>query len=104
MRAFPCSTAVASAPSVSSSGVSGSNRANEDVNVVQPQPGQALIEAREEVLPGSPLTVRTRPHVVPGFRRDDQLIAIATQVAGKDAAEVLLGRRCGRSCWRDRSV
>ena len=43
----------------------------EDVDVVEPHPRQALVEAREHVLARAPLAVGAGPHVVAGLGRDD---------------------------------
>ena len=68
----------------------------EDVDVVEPHPREALIEAREQVLPRAPLAVRPRPHVVARLRRDDELVAERPQVAREERAERLLGRAVRR--------
>ena len=62
----------------------------EDVDVVEPHPCEALLEAREQVLPRPPLAVRPGPHVVAGLRRDHQLVAVRPQVVAHQEAEVLL--------------
>ena len=51
----------------------------EDVDVVEPHPPQAGVEAREQVLARSPLAVGPRPHVVAGLGRDDELVAIGAR-------------------------
>ena len=48
----------------------------EDVDVVEPHPAEALVEARQEVLARSPLAVGAGPHVVAGLRRDDDLVPV----------------------------
>src|SRR3954453_23416985 len=63
----------------------------EDVDVVEPHPPEALVEAREQVLARAPVAVRAGPHVVAGLRRDDQLVAERAQVAAHDLAEDALG-------------
>ena len=68
----------------------------EDVDVVEAHSAKALVEAREQVLPGAPFAVRPRPHVVAGLRRDHELVAIRGEVLAQDAAEVLLGRAVRR--------
>src|SRR5207247_9735701 len=64
----------------------------EDVDVLEPQPAQALIQAGEEVLARSVITVRPGPHVVTGLGGDDQLVAVGAQVRPEDPTEVRLGR------------
>src|SRR5262249_17203924 len=62
----------------------------EDVDVLEPHPLERLVERREEVLPGPPVAVRAGPHVVAGLRRDDELIAVRTEILPDDRAERLL--------------
>ena len=69
----------------------------EDVDVLQAQPGQALVQAGEEVLARSEVAVGTGPHLPAGLAGDDQLVTVGAQVRGEDAAEVLLGRAEGRA-------
>ncbi len=69
----------------------------EDVDVVEPHPGERLVERGEDVLPrAAALAVGPRPHVVAGLRRDDQLVAVGREVVGEVAPEVLLGAAVGR--------
>ena len=64
----------------------------EDVDVVQPHPGQRLVERGEHVLPrAAALAVGPGPHVVAGLGGDDQLVAVGREVVAQVAAEVLLG-------------
>src|SRR6478735_8723303 len=46
----------------------------EDVYVVEPQAGQALVCARDQVLARTPLAVGPGPHAVAGLARDQQLV------------------------------
>ena len=64
----------------------------EDVDVVETHPAEALVEAGEKVLARAVVAVWSRPHVVAGLGRDDQLVAIASQVRPEDPPEVRLGR------------
>ena len=64
----------------------------EDVEVLEPGAGQALVEGGEEVLARAPLAVGAFPHVVPGLRRDDQLVAVGPEILPHDRAEVALRR------------
>ena len=64
----------------------------EDVDVVETHPPEALIEAREQVLAGAVVAVGAGPHVVAGFRRDHELVAVRTEILFHEPAEVLLGR------------
>src|SRR5664280_2570107 len=68
----------------------------EDVDVVEAHPAEALVQARRQVLARAAVTVRPGPHVVASLRRDDQLIAVESQVRREDPPEVLLRRAIGR--------
>jgi hypothetical protein len=69
----------------------------EDVDVLEPHAAEALVEAREQVLARPPLPVRPRPHVVARFRRDDELVAVRTEIVTQELAERLLGRTVRRA-------
>ena len=68
----------------------------EDVDVVEPHPREALVEAREEVLARAVVAIRSRPHVVAGLRRDDELVPEGAQVLLDEHTEVLLRRAVRR--------
>ena len=63
----------------------------EDVDVVDAHPAKALVQARQEVLAGAEVAVRARPHVPTGLGRDDQLVAVVTEIGVEDPTEVGLG-------------
>ena len=67
----------------------------EDVDVVEPHAGQALVQRGEQVLARAPLAVRAGPHVVAGLGGDDQLVAPRREVLAHEPAEVGL-RGAGR--------
>ena len=69
----------------------------EDVDVVQPQPLQRCVQAGGQVLPRPEVAIGAGPHVPAGLGRDDQLVAVAGEVLGQDAAHVALRRPVGRS-------
>src|SRR5439155_2880125 len=64
----------------------------EDVDVLEAQPFQTLLEAREQVLARAPLTVGAGPHVVARLRRNDELVTERAQVLVHEEPEVLLRR------------
>ena len=68
----------------------------EDVDVVEVHAPEALVEARDQVLAAAPVTVGAGPHVVTGFRRDDELVAVGAEEVVHEAAEVPLGAAVGR--------
>ena len=51
-----------------------------NVHVIESQALQALVEAGEEVFARAPFAVGSGPHVVTGFGRDDQLVAMGGEV------------------------
>ena len=67
----------------------------EDVDVVKPEPPQALIEAGEEVLPRAEVAIWSRPHVPTGLGGDKELVAVVAEVVVEDPAEVGLGAAVG---------
>ena len=64
----------------------------EDVDVVEPHPTEALVEAGEQIFAAAPFPVRAGPHVVAGLGRDDQFVAIGAEIAPQHLAEEFLGR------------
>ena len=68
----------------------------EDVDIVEPHALEALVEAGDQIFARAEIAVGPGPHVPAGLGRDDQLVAIGTEVAREDAAEILLGRAVGR--------
>ena len=63
----------------------------EDVDVIEPHSRQALIEACDQVLAGTTIAVRPRPHRPAGLVGDDQLITVRREIAAQDATERDLG-------------
>ncbi len=47
----------------------------EDVDIVEPHPLQALVEAGQHIFAAAPFAVGTGPHQVAGLGRDDQFVA-----------------------------
>ena len=61
----------------------------EDVEVVDAHPAKALVQARQHVLARpAALAVRPRPHVPARLARDDQLVAVRSEVLAKDAPKL----------------
>ena len=69
----------------------------EDVDVVQPHPGQRGVQRGQQVLARTPVAVRTGPHVVAGLGGDHQLVAVRPEVLGEHPAEVGLRGSVGRA-------
>ena len=64
----------------------------EDVDVFEPHALEALVEAGEQVFAAAPLAVGARPHVVAGLAGDHEFVAIASEVAAQEVAEIDLRR------------
>ena len=69
----------------------------EDVDVLEPQPVQALVQAGQKVFSRPVITVRPGPHVVAGLAGDDQLVAMGVKIRLQDATKVRLGRAVRRA-------
>jgi hypothetical protein len=69
----------------------------EDVDVVEPEPLQALVEACDEVFPRAEVAVWARPHVPTCLRGDDEFVAAILEVVVEDPGEVGLGAAVWRS-------
>ncbi len=69
----------------------------EDVDVVEAHPLEALVEGCQQVLARPPLAIWTRPHLVAGLGRNDELVTIRLQVRRVDEAEVRFCRTTGRA-------
>jgi predicted thioesterase len=63
----------------------------EDVDVVESEPAERLVEAREQIAAATELTIGTRPHVPTRLARDDEFVAVGLEVRAQHPAEVLLG-------------
>src|SRR5262245_56668011 len=69
----------------------------EDVDIVEPQPLQALIDRSNQVLLRGADAVRPRPHLISCLGRDYELIAQTPEVLAKDRADDLFWTSIGRS-------
>ena len=69
----------------------------EEVHIVELHPPETLVEARRQVLPRSPVSVGSRPHVVAGLGGNEQFVAVRPERTFHDAAEGLFGRTVGRA-------
>ncbi len=61
----------------------------ENVHVLQAEALQALVEAGEDVFARAPVAVRTVPHCVAGFRRNDEFVAMRGEVVPEETAKVI---------------
>src|SRR4029077_15242620 len=68
----------------------------EDVDVFEPHPPEALVEACQQVLARAPFAVRAPPHVVARLRRYDELVSVWREIKPEDVTEPLLRRAVGR--------
>ena len=69
----------------------------EQVHVVDFHAFQALVQARHQIFAAAPVAVRSRPHVVAGLARDEELVAIRSEILVHQSAHGLLGRAIHRS-------
>ena len=69
----------------------------EEVYIVQVHSPQALVQAGHEVFAGSPFSVRSGPHVVAGFGRDEKLVPVGGEGLFHNLPEGLFGRSIRRS-------
>ena len=52
----------------------------EYIYIIQPHPGQRLIEAGQQILAATPLAIGARPHIIASFCGNDHLVAIGCQI------------------------
>ena len=69
----------------------------ENINVLEAHALQALIEAGQQILARSQISIGAGPHVIAGFGGDDQLIAIGKEIFFQDLAESFFRRSVGRA-------
>ncbi len=69
----------------------------EDVDVLEPHPLQALIEARQQILARAQVAVRPGPHVPARLGRDDQLVAVGKEIFLQDLSESFFRRSIRRT-------
>ena len=69
----------------------------EDVHIVQMHSLQALVNAGHQIFSASEIPVGSRPHIISGLGRDDQLIPVRTPVHIHVTAEIPLRFTVGRS-------
>ena len=62
----------------------------EDIHIIQSHALQALIQAGHEILFAAPVAVRSGPHIITGFRGNDQFISIPSQSFCKDPSKIFL--------------
>ena len=64
----------------------------EQVYIVDLHALQTLVDRSHEILTTAPVAVRPRPHVVACLRRDEQFVAIGTEILVHQASHRLFGR------------
>ena len=67
----------------------------EEVHIVQVHPPEALVQARHQILPGTPFPVGAGPHVMPRLGGDEQFVAVGSEGFLHDYAEGFLGGAVG---------
>ena len=68
-----------------------------DVDVVEAHSFKRLVTGGDQVFSTAKFTVRTRPHVIACFGRDDQFVAVTTEVSRQNLAKSFLGTAGGRA-------
>ena len=69
----------------------------EEVDIVEVHATQRLVEACHEILPRTPVAIRTGPHVVTRLGGDEEFVAVGTEVIVDESAHRLLSTAVGRS-------
>ncbi len=64
----------------------------EHVHIVEPQPRERLVEARQQVLAAAAGPIGAFPHLEPGLGGDHELVAVRVQVPAQDLPEVAFRR------------
>ena len=62
----------------------------EDIHIIQSHALQALIQAGYQILFAAPVAIRAGPHIITGFRGNDQFISIPSQSFCKDPSKIFL--------------
>ena len=62
-----------------------------NVDVVEVHALEALVETGEKIFAGTPIAIRTGPHVPASLGGDNEFIAMSGKVAVEDAAEIFFG-------------
>ena len=60
----------------------------EQVHIIEPHPFERLIEAGDQILAATPLSVRTVPHAVTGFGGDKEFIPVRTEIFIHQTSEI----------------
>ena len=68
----------------------------ENVDVVKTHAHEALVEARVQIFAAAPVAVRARPHIIACFRRDDELVAVRTEIFAEQPSKILFSAAIGR--------
>ena len=68
-----------------------------EVHIIKAHALQTLVERSHEVLPRTPVAVRTIPHIVACLGRDEQLVAIGTEIFVHHTSKGLFCRTIGRT-------
>src|SRR4030095_3756071 len=66
------------------------------IYIVESHALQALIEACKKVLLRTPVTIRSWPHVITCFCRNDELITVSRKIRSQDLSEILF---CSTGRW-----
>ena len=62
----------------------------EDIYIIQAKTFQALVKTGDQILTASPVSIRSRPHVVTGLCADNQLISVCRKFLSQDFSKICL--------------
>ncbi len=68
-----------------------------DIHILQTHAAQALIQTCNQIFLTAPVSIRTRPHIISGFRGNHQLVPINPQTLFQNPSEIFLRRTVHRS-------
>ena len=67
-----------------------------NIHIIESHAFQALVKTRHQILSGSPVAIRARPHIIAGFCGDHKLIAVCTEAVLQRLAKVFLRKSIRR--------
>ena len=62
----------------------------EDIYIIQAKTFQALVKTGDQILAASPVSIRSRPHIIACLCADDQLISVCRKFLSQDFSKIFL--------------
>ena len=62
----------------------------EDIYIIQTKAFQALVKTGDQILTASPVSIRSRPHIIACLCADDQLISVCRKFLSQDFSKIFL--------------